>query len=75
MKPGLEALPSGPYKSHAISTHHQETARLRAGAYTTAFAGIAGVAQEAGKKSGLGELVASIPDVISRLKKKKDTDV
>jgi uncharacterized spore protein YtfJ len=59
----------------AILVLHHEEIHLYSIPVTTAFAGIAGAAQEAGKKSGLGELVASIPDVISRLKKKKDTDV
>jgi uncharacterized spore protein YtfJ len=59
----------------ALLVLHHEEIHLYSIPVTTAFAGIAGVAQETGKKSGLGELVASIPDVISRLKKKKDTDV
>ena len=57
----------------ALLVLHQDEIRLYALPVVTPFSGVIGIGQEV-KKSGLGELVASIPDVISKLKKKKATD-
>ena len=57
----------------ALLVLHREEIHLYSIPVVTAFSEVAGIAQEV-KKSGLSELVASIPDVISRLKKKKAAD-
>ena len=59
----------------ALLVLHKEDIQLFALPVYSQFAGAVGAVQELAKKSGLGEFVASIPDVISKLKKKKQDDL
>jgi uncharacterized spore protein YtfJ len=58
----------------ALLVLHQQEIHLYALPTVSAFANPLGSAQEIVRKSGLSELVASIPDIVSKLKKKKEAD-